>query len=191
MLSKLTDIYAVSGHERPMRDAIREFLPEWARTRVVVDTAGNLVLAMGPERDTAVFIAHMDEIGFLVTGIAHDGTVSLRTRGTFFPFQWEGQTALLHRDDDTFGIGMGYAKVSGSASALDGATAAYTGAFVPKRGGETFVEMTYQYQATPWWQIQPDIQYVFNPGGGVANPSAPSQRIKNELVLGLRTNVLF
>lgn len=98
---------------------------------------------------------------------------------------------FLHRDDDTFGIGMGYAKVSGSASALDGATAAYTGAFVPKRGGETFVEMTYQYQATPWWQIQPDIQYVFNPGGGVANPSAPSQRIKNELVLGLRTNVLF
>jgi putative aminopeptidase FrvX len=100
VLSKLTDIYAVSGHEQPVREAIRAQLPEWARDRAVVDTAGNLVLAMGPERDTAVFIAHMDEIGFLVTGIARDGTVSLRQRGTFFPFLWEGQTALLHRDGD-------------------------------------------------------------------------------------------
>ncbi len=99
---------------------------------------------------------------------------------------------FLHRDDDTFGIGMGYAKVSGAAAALDRATGAYNpGTFVPVRGGETYVELTYQYQATPWWQIQPDIQYVFNPGGGIANPNAPSQRVGNELVLGLRTNILF
>jgi porin len=98
---------------------------------------------------------------------------------------------FLHRDDDTFGIGMGYAKVSASVAALDAAQAYYTGAFVPRRGGETFVEVTYQYQATPWWQIQPDIQYVFNPGGGIANPSNPTQRVGNELVLGLRTNILF
>jgi porin len=98
---------------------------------------------------------------------------------------------FLHRDDDTFGIGMGYTKVSGSAAALDKGTAFYTNSFVPTRGGETYVEITYQYQATPWWQLQPDIQYVFNPGGGIANPNAPSQRVGNELVLGLRTNILF
>lgn len=98
---------------------------------------------------------------------------------------------ILHRDDDTFAIGMGYAKVSGAAAAFDKALADYTGAFVPVRGGETFVELTYQYQATPWWQIQPDLQYVFNPGGGLANPNNPTQRIGNELVLGVRTNILF
>jgi porin len=43
----------------------------------------------------------------------------------------------------------------------------------------------------PWWQIQPDIQYIFNPGGGIANPDNPDARVKNELVLGVRTNVLF
>ena len=58
---------------------------------------------------------------------------------------------FLHRDDDTFGIGMGFAKVSGSAAALDQATAVSTpAAYVPTRGSETFVEVTYQYQATPW-----------------------------------------
>jgi porin len=98
---------------------------------------------------------------------------------------------FLHRDDDTFGIGMGFAKVSGSVAALDQATAAFTNSFVPTRTSETFIEITYQYQMTPWWQLQPDIQYVFNPGGGLANPSAPTQTIGNELVLGLRTNILF
>ncbi|HTW72404.1 MAG TPA: carbohydrate porin [Acetobacteraceae bacterium] len=98
---------------------------------------------------------------------------------------------ILHRDDDTFAIGMGYAKVSGATAAYDKALAYYTGAYVPVRGGETFVEVTYQYQVTPWWQIQPDMQYVFNPGGGLANPNNPTQRIANELVLGLRTNILF
>jgi porin len=99
---------------------------------------------------------------------------------------------FLHRDDDTFGIGIGYAKVSGSVAALDQATAFYNpGTFVPTRSGETYLEITYQYQVTPWWQLQPDIQYVFNPSGGIANPNAPTQRVRNELVLGLRTNILF
>ncbi len=97
---------------------------------------------------------------------------------------------FLHRDDDSFGIGMGYAHVSGRAQALDRDTAAVTGTFTPVRGGETFVELTYQYQATPWWQLQPDFQYVFNPGGGVAN-DAGTGKIGNEAVFGLRTNILF
>jgi len=59
------------------------------------------------------------------------------------------------------------------------------------RGAETFVEATYQYQVTPWWQLHPDIQYVFNPGGGVLNQNASGQTIRNEVVLGIRTNVLF
>ena len=36
-------------------------------------------------------------------------------------------------------------------------------------------------QVTPWWQIQPDIQYVFNPGAGIVNPERPDgQKIGNE-----------
>jgi porin len=98
---------------------------------------------------------------------------------------------ILHRDDDTLAIGMGFTKVSGNAAALDRATAAFTDSFNPARTSETFIEATYQYQVTPWWQLQPDIQYVFNPGGGIVNPSDPTQKIGNELILGLRTNILF
>ena len=96
MLARLTDIYSVAGHEDPIRGAVRDALPAWARDSAVVDSAGNLVLGMGPDRDTVVFVAHVDEIGFEITRIARDGTVSLRTRGGFFASLWEGQTALLH-----------------------------------------------------------------------------------------------
>jgi porin len=98
---------------------------------------------------------------------------------------------FLHRDDDTFAIGMGYAKVSSASAGLDKATAAFTGTFTPTRGGETYLEVSYQYQLAPWWQLQPDMQYIFDPGGGVANPNDPAKRVGDEFVLGLRTNIVF
>ncbi len=59
------------------------------------------------------------------------------------------------------------------------------------RAAETFIEVTYQVQLAPWWQVQPDFQYVFMPGGGIPNPSNPPRRIGNEAVFGLRTNITF
>jgi porin len=98
---------------------------------------------------------------------------------------------FMHRDDDTAGIGLGYTSVSRSVTGLSQDTAFYNGGYFPVRGSETFIEATYQYQVAPWWQLQPDIQYVFRPGAGVPNPNNPGQAVKNELVLGLRTNILF
>ncbi len=51
-------------------------------------------------------------------------------------------------------------------------------------------EATYQYQATAWAQIQPDLQYVVNPGGGVVDPSTGG-KVGNALVAGLRVNITF
>jgi porin len=98
---------------------------------------------------------------------------------------------IYHRDDDTCGVGMGYAKVGSHAAGLESDSSFFSGGFHPVQGGETFVEATYQYQLTAWCQLQPDFQYVFNPGAGIANPNSPGQRIKNEAVAGLRINVLF
>lgn len=98
---------------------------------------------------------------------------------------------LPGRDNDTFGVGFGVAKVSGNASALDQDTAFYTQTNYPARTVETFIEVTYQMQVAPWWQVQPDFQYVFRPGAGIPNPEQPNKLIGNETVFGLRTNVVF
>ena len=103
---------------------------------------------------------------------------------------------LANRPDDTLAVGLGYAKVSPRVTAadLDAAAVAQSSdptTYSPARRDETYVEATYQYQLRPWWQIQPDFQYTFDPGGGVANPVDPQSRVKNEAVAGVRTNVLF
>jgi len=98
---------------------------------------------------------------------------------------------LTYRTADTFGVGLGYAHVSRRVAGADRDAALASGAYTPVRSDETFVEATYQYPFTPWLQLQPDVQYVFNPGGGVANPNNPQSRTRNELVLGVRTNILF
>jgi len=96
-----------------------------------------------------------------------------------------------NRTADTLGMGMGYAHVSNEAAQLDRDTVIYSGTPSPIRSSEKYVEMTYQFQLKPWIQIQPDIQYVFNPGAGVAIQDDSSVRIKNELVMGIRTNISF
>jgi porin len=97
---------------------------------------------------------------------------------------------LPGRADDTFGTAVGLIHVSDRVAALDNDFTAL-GVFTPARSVETVVELTYQYQVTPWWQLQPDFQYVFNTGGGEANPNVPTQKIKNEAVIGVRTNIAF
>ena len=48
---------------------------------------------------------------------------------------------------------------------------------------ETVVEATYRVTLAPWWSIQPDLQYIFNPSGASGSHDA--------LVLGARTSVTF
>lgn len=99
---------------------------------------------------------------------------------------------FVGRSNDSAGLGFGYAQVSAGASGFDRDRAFFNpGVYSPVRQAETFVEATYQYQAAPWWQIQPDFQYVFNPGAGILNPSAPTQKIRNEAIIGVRTNITF
>ncbi len=95
------------------------------------------------------------------------------------------------RPNDTFGIGYDFAHVSKSASDLDGDRAFYSGAAYPVRSAEHVIELTYQYQAAPWWVLQPDFQYVINPGAGILNPANKTQRIGDEAVFGLRTTLTF
>lgn len=89
------------------------------------------------------------------------------------------------------GVGIGWSHVSDSARKLDKDTRRFTGRTIPLRGAERFIELTYQYSPAPWWQLQPDIQWIDNPGGGVADPHDPKRWLGRELVFGLRATITF
>jgi putative aminopeptidase len=96
MLTDLVELHGVPGHEWPVRRYVLESLPAWARERAVVDDIGNVWVEAGPDRDTTVFMAHMDEVGYVVDSIGPDGVVTLDRQGGAVSSAWEGQTALLH-----------------------------------------------------------------------------------------------
>ena len=101
------------------------------------------------------------------------------------------QAPFAGRDKDTLGIAYSYAKIGNAASGFDRDKAFFTGTSYPVRSGESVIELTYQAQITPWWQLQPDFQYIIDPGGGIQNPLVPSRSIGDEAVFGLRTVITF
>ena len=102
---------------------------------------------------------------------------------------WKG--AIPGRNADTAGLGFALARISDTAAKLDSDIVFYTGQPYPIRRFEALLELTYQAQIAPWWQVQPDAQYVFNPNGGVPNPLNPRKRVGDAAVFGVRTNVTF
>jgi porin len=98
---------------------------------------------------------------------------------------------ILARANDVAGIDFGIGKVSNRAAGLDQDTNFYDGTDGPVRGTEELIELTYQAQATPWLVVQPDLQYVVNPGAGVVSPVNPNERLRNELVVGVRAVTTF
>jgi putative aminopeptidase FrvX len=98
MLTELVELYGVPGHEWPVRRYVLEHLPDWARDAAVVDDMGNVWVEAGPDRDTTVFMAHMDEVGYEVESISPEGVITLDGRGGVLASAWEGQTALVHFD---------------------------------------------------------------------------------------------
>ena len=94
LLETLVESYGPSGMEDPVRRAVERALPAWARP--ATDSAGNLWLTVGRGEPTVVFVAHLDEVGFVVRGIAEDGMLDLEPLGGLFPVLWEGRPALVH-----------------------------------------------------------------------------------------------
>jgi porin len=81
------------------------------------------------------------------------------------------------RDQDIAGLAVGRSHVSkdySNAEVAEG-NAPFT--------AETYLEATYKLQLTPWWNIQPDFQYVITPSGEAGS--------HNATIIGVRTYVLF
>jgi len=94
VLAPLVEAYGVSRMERPVRQLVQQYLPGWARAET--DTAGNLWVRAGRGDPLVVFVAHLDEIGFRVTGIRDDGQLLLEAAGGFFTSLYEAEPALVH-----------------------------------------------------------------------------------------------
>ena len=102
-VTTLLDIPGVHPHEWRVSDAVKAALPAWARAKATMDSAGNVIVEAGPDKDPVAFVAHVDEVGFLLDRINPDGSVALRTVGGAVASAWEGEVALLYFDRGSAG----------------------------------------------------------------------------------------
>ncbi|GAB3326310.1 hypothetical protein GCM10027511_36070 [Hymenobacter humi] len=152
LLAGLVAQYGVSTAETPVREFIARQLPAWAKP--VVDPAGNLTLTFGQGKRHLVFVAHMDEVGFVVDSIRPDGRLVLGLKGGAYTWLWEAQPALLHIPGQAdiaavFEPRPGYQKATKSApttalTAFAGFTSAQQAQAAGIRPGKTSVTMPKQ-----------------------------------------------
>ena len=83
---------------------------------------------------------------------------------------------LPGRNDDIFGVGITHSGISQKTNRSNqGASLCYT--------SETLIEVTYTVKLTSWLSVQPDFQYIINPGATDAG--------RNATVVGVRSTLTF
>lgn len=115
------------------------------------------------------------------------------------PVNWYFDTGLAFtgpfpgREDDIVGIGFAYANMSPDLAELNRLTNAVTGVDAPVVDYEAAIEVSYQANFTPWVSVQPFVQYIFHPGGNIANPdgSQPTVALKDAFLFGMRMAIVF
>jgi porin len=96
---------------------------------------------------------------------------------------------IPRRPDDKIGLAAAYARVGNNARGLDVDTGLFGNFFFPVRSGETMFELMYQAQLAPWWTLQPEMQYIVRPAGGVLNSDGSLR--PNAWVIAIRSSINF
>ena len=96
LLKELVFTPGVSGWEDPVRDLVRDKVKKYGDTRV--DNMGNLMLALGKGDRHALFVAHMDEIGLVVSHIEDNGYIRVKKVGGIDDRVLHGRTVDIYPD---------------------------------------------------------------------------------------------
>lgn len=170
-----------------------------------LDAAGQVVSLASP--DAVAPLNHSGNYG--VYGVidqmvwrGEDASANVFVRGGFTPnnrnlvsWYFDGGVGIKGliptRSEDTLTFGIAYAHISDDVADLDRAILATDGPPYPIRSEEVVYQLNYVAQVTPWWTLQPNVQYIARPQGGVPDENNPGQRIGNAWVIGLRTSIAF
>jgi putative aminopeptidase FrvX len=95
-LKELVMAPGVSGYEAPIRDVIKNFLKKYGESKE--DDLGNLYFSIG-EGEGIAFVAHMDEIGMVVSYIDDNGYLRMRNLGGVDPRYHYGKAVEIFADN--------------------------------------------------------------------------------------------
>jgi putative aminopeptidase FrvX len=94
ILREFVLVPGVSGHEGPAADYVQRKLP--AGLKVERDAMHNVWFTVGTGRPHLLFVAHTDELGWVVDRITPEGRVRVKQGGGILPQTVEARTVLVH-----------------------------------------------------------------------------------------------
>jgi porin len=164
-----------------------------------VDIGGNLIAETGepgrPLDNNWGLYAIIDQLIWRVPGSEDPKGVGLFARFIGAPqdrnlvsFYVDGGVTFSgmfrRRPDDAIAIGLAYTGISNAVTAFD-----VTSGEPVARNYELLLELCYTMQIAPGWTLQPDFQYFWQPGGGVADENG--RPVEDAAVFGARTAIAF
>ena len=105
LLATITETPGAPGFENQIRNFIKKQVSPFV-DNVSMDAMGNLI-AFKKGKDSSkrtMVAAHLDEIGFIVTGIDKNGFVRFHTLGGFDPKTLTAQRVIVHGKKDLVGV---------------------------------------------------------------------------------------
>jgi putative aminopeptidase FrvX len=94
ILREIVLVPGVSGHEGPVSDFIQKRLP--AGVQAERDAMHNVWFTVGSGRPHILFVAHSDELGWVVDKITPEGRVRVKPGGGILPQTIEARPVLIH-----------------------------------------------------------------------------------------------
>jgi porin len=158
-----------------------------------VDTGGDLIAITGNkgkplDNDHALYVI-MDQLLWRVPGSEEAQGVGMffRVAGApedrnlvdfYFDAGFTFTGMISGRPDDALAVGFAYTGISDEVTAFD-----IDGGEPLARKYESLIEIAYTIEITNGWALQPDFQYIWNPGGGIGADDAT--------VIGARNTINF
>lgn len=102
-LKQLTETAGISGREERVRTILAERMTRW-KFQITTDAMGNLVAAKPGKGPRVALIAHMDEVGFMVSKIDKAGFVRVLPVGGIDPQVFCSQKVIVHGRSDLPGV---------------------------------------------------------------------------------------
>lgn len=109
-LKKLSQLHGVSGDEKQVAHYLVENFRQ-TESKLFTDKLGSVIATNGVESNKVSIVAHMDEVGFMISYIDESGLLYFNPVGS-----WFSQSMLNHRVEIKTATGEMYLGIIGSAS---------------------------------------------------------------------------
>jgi putative aminopeptidase FrvX len=94
ILREIVLVPCVSGHEGAVAEFVMKTLP--AGLKAERDAIDNVWFTVGSGKPHLLFVAHIDELGWIVDGITADGRLKVKPGGGILPQTIEARPVLIH-----------------------------------------------------------------------------------------------